>query len=391
VKPSAVTVRRVDPPALADDTMAVVPDVLLPMLWWPDVPVRREVSTPLTALECFVLETALSLGAVTASEFTEVTSLPGQVLGGVAAGLVVAGALRPGGNGYAVVPEVAEPAARERAIVRRSHGAAGFVVLPRHGDVLGMPAAGGWLAEMERRRPRPAVNAPVPRALWGTGRDRFLAERVRAGGVPGMDPTVVAVEAGDDDTPLAASAAEHEMGMCPAYRCRAWVRGLAGDRPSVHAVISAAPAPGAGSPATAGHDPDPADPGAGGTAGPVEVEADLTGADALVRHWMSLAEAIADPLVLRVAWRQLCPPGLEEQVPSGLRRIGPAEWEIPVSGITAAALTARGEDLTRPVGLAVEGDGAAVHIACRFVRREAGDGADHGAGHGGRDDATRAL
>lgn len=379
MKPSAVTVQRVDPPALSDDTMAVVPEALLPMLWWSDVPVRREVRTPLTALECFVLETALSLGAVTATEFTEITSLPGQVLGGVAAGLVVAGALRPGGNGYAVVPEVAGPAARERAIVRRAHGAAGFVVLPRHGDVLGMPAGGGWLAEMERRRPRPAVNAPVPKALWGTGRDRFLAERVRAGGVPGMDPAVVAVDAGDDDTPLAAPAAGHEMGMCPAYRCRAWIRGLPGDRPSVHAVISSMPEPGAGPPpAAAGQAPggaDQADP----AAGPVEVEADLTGAETLVRQWMSLAEAIADPLVLQMAWRHLCPPGLEAQAPSGLRRSGPAEWEIPVTGITAAALTARGEDLTRPFGLAVEGDGQAVHIACRFVRYEAGD------------DATRAL
>lgn len=346
--PLPVTVRRIDLPPEFPEGSTVVADALVPMVWWPDVPVRRNVRVPLSGLDQFVLEAALTLGTVTEQDFTELTALPEQVLHAVAATLVPAGALSRAHDGYVAVPEVANPAVRQRAIVRQRPSTAGFALLPRHGDLLGLPPGGGWPADLRRRRLRPATLAPAPKTLWNTGRDRFLAERLNAGPVPGLDPSFVALAPGTDDPPLLPSTDDHRFGVCPAYRCRATIHGRPGQRPTVNAVFHGATA-------------DPDLPTA-------EVEADLTGADGLVREWMSLADAVAEPVVLRDLWRQVCPPGLEDQPPTEVRRRAPAQWEIPVNGITAAALTARGEDLSRPVGIAVEGDAAIVHVACWFVR-----------------------
>jgi hypothetical protein len=356
-----VRVRRCDPPAVTPETVAVVSDMLLPLLGWRDVPVLREIRQELTALERFVLEMALTLGSVTTEDFTEVVSLPRQVLTAGASRLVGGGALRLGAGSYKVEPEPAAQALREAGIRRQLPATADFVLLPRTGDLLEAPGKKkSWLRQLELTRLVPAARAPVPDELWDQRRSSYLAARVRQRTVALLDTSVVEVPVPDDDPALVAVSDADAAGpvrLCPAYRCRAEVTRDEQGRHTVRAVLHGM---------TRGRR---SKEGSGTPARTVEVPVELTGAEQLVTRWFALAAGMENPDTQQATWREIGPPPTQygrEPFLAAHRR-GPMEWEFPLTGQAARAIAEERRALSRPIGAMLENADAAVSLICSFA------------------------
>ncbi|MDQ1024812.1 hypothetical protein QF035_002394 [Streptomyces umbrinus] len=347
-------VRQVTAPHVEPDTVAVVAEAFLPLLHWRGVPVLRRKPQELTMLERFVLEMGLSLGAVEPADFAEVTSLPATVLAGAAWRLVADGALVPQGAGYGVRPERAAATLERQAVSRLVNSTADFALLPRTGDVLAVAGGGGgWLRDLDQKLIA-GDRAPLPASLVEVHRAAYLAQRVQNGTVAGLGAEVVDVPVPEDDVPLVTGAGQNRAPvLCPAYRCRARVRRTASGDHHVEAVVLGRPRRGA----------------QGDEDATVEIEADLSGADALVNGWLELTGALEFQHVQQAAWRTLGPPSTGHGRPplNSVSRRGPLEWDMHVSGPTANALCAHGRSLTEAMGLAVVGEEAVVELACWFV------------------------
>lgn len=355
-------VRALPPPRYGPDSELVVSQALLPLLACRGIAVMREQRIELTALERFVLELATVLGSVERADFTEITSLPSSVLAGATWRLVSSGTLEPRGTSYAVDPERASAALREEAVTRRVRGQASFALLPRTGDLFSVDEQeGGWLRELEQKV-TPHRLAPLPAALSTASLTDYLAARVRAGDVVGLDRDVVDVVAREDDRPLgepvtsapARGDSEPEVLVCPAYLCHAELReGDAGVQ-VVRAAAFGRPRHGGG----AGKQED------------CEIEVDLSAAHELASQWAVLASALEDPATLRDAWRELIladgAASLVEPL-AGAARNGLGTWALYVDGAAAALLCNQPRPLSEPRGLAVESDEAVVHLTCRFL------------------------
>lgn len=354
-----IRVQRCDPPAITPQTVVVVPDALLPLLGWRDVPVLREVGQELTVLEHFVLEMALTLGTVTAEDFAEVVSLPRQVLAAGATRLIAGGALRLVGDGYEVVPETATRALADQEIQRPMPSTADFVLLPRSGDLLMLPAKKkSWLRQVELARIAPASNAPIPVDLRDQPTSGYLAARIRAGTVTLQDVGVVDVPIPDNDPPLVAQIQRHPGApLCPAYRCRAEVTRDEHGQHTVQAVLHG----------MARRRKKKA--GSGDANGTVEVSIHLTGADHLITEWLSLAARLADPTTQRDAWQKIGPASTTngEQPFHGAQPRGPVEWEFLLTDKAARAVAAERRPLDRPVGLTLSDDEASVQMVGWFA------------------------
>lgn len=354
-----ISVQRCDPPAITPQTVAVVPDALLPMLGWRDIPVLREVRQKLTVLERFVLEMALTLGTVRAEDFAEVVSLPRQVLAAGATRLIAGGALRLVGDGYVVVPETAARALAEEGIRRPMPSTADFVLLPRTGDLLTLPAKKkSWLRQVELARIAPASNAPIPAGLQNQHMAGYLAARIRAGTVTLQDAGVVDVPIPDSDPPLVAQNQRHTGApLCPAYRCRAEVTRDEHGQHTVQAVLHGMTRR------------RKKKAGSGEANGTAEVSIHLTGADHLITEWLSLAAHLAEPTTQRTAWQAIGPAPTThgEQPFHGAQPRGPVEWEFLLTDEAARAVAAERRPLDQPVGLALANDEASVQIVAWFV------------------------
>lgn len=347
------TLRAVTAPQTDPDTAAVVAEALLPLLYWRGVPVRATEPRELTVLERFVLELGLSLGGVRPADFAEVTSLPATILAGATWRLVADGSLVPQQDGWAVAHARAAQTLRRQAVARVTDAAADFVLLPRTGDLLAARgAAGGWLRGLDLKLAA-EERAPLPAALAGVPRAAYLGERVRGGTVAGLGAEVVDVPLPVEDPPLHADAGQPgEPPTCPAYRCRARVRRSPSGDHRVDAVITGRARRGTRQ----------------GDDARVEVEADLSGAEALVATWLELTSALRHHEVQRDAWRVLGPPstGYGRPPMNRVSRRGPVEWNLHVGGAAAAALCDDGRSLTEPMGLAVTGEEAVVEVVCWF-------------------------
>ncbi len=341
-------------------------EAFLPLLCWRDVPVLREVRQELTPLERLLLEMALALGTVDSDAFEEVVSLPRNVLAGGTSRLIAGGALSLIGGELHVVSEVAAGFLEQEAVTRQIESSADFALLPRSGDLLTVAAdrGGSWLRELELKRLAAGTNAPVPRKLWGQRRNRYLADRLRAGTVAGPETDVTAVRQHEDDPPLLPDADPlnrsggdgHRSGVCPAYRCYAEVRRGNSGEYAVHALLHGE---------TSRRRKRP--PGGDQQDVAAEVEVELTGAVGLVESWLELIGALDDPGTLRAAWREIGPPPSSYAGEPRARRTDSAEWEFRLGAAAARAIAEEGRALTEAVGLAIEGEEAAVEVVCRFA------------------------
>lgn len=357
-------VRAVPPPRYGPDAELVVSQALLPLLTWRGIPVLRMQRVELTVLERFVLELALTLGSVEPEEFSEVTSLPSNVLAGATWRLVSSGTLAPRGSSYAVDPERAAAALREEAVTRLVHGQASFALLPRTGDLFAVDEQdGGWLRDLEQKI-APHRQAPLPPALWSASLTAYLGGQVRARGVVGLDRDVVDV-AGREDDPLlgepvpadpARRGGEPGARTCPVYLCHAELR-------QTDAGIQVVRASAFGKPRRGGSAPGPTQPD------DAEIEIDLTAARELAARWGGLAGALDDPETLDNAWVELsaATSASDPIAPlAGARRRGLGTWDLLADGAAATLLCAQPRALSEPRGLAVESDEEVVHLTCHF-------------------------
>ncbi|WP_089154651.1 hypothetical protein [Micromonospora sp. NBS 11-29] len=326
----------VDPPAPpAPGTVAVLPEVLVPIRWWRGVSFERAEPVRMTPLERFVLDMAMTTGLADPDEFFEITNLPGATLLPVAARrLVAAGALTRDGDGYRPLSPGAERAARTRTVYRKRPVGLDVVLLPRTGDLLALDPRSSGLREVERLRPAPAGNAPVPfRLAAGTLADELRA-RLVAGTLAGVDREVTEVPESPSGSPPIS-----RDGWCPAYRCRGELR-VDGDR----------------------HRPVLTLPG-NGKRDPVDLE--LPGADGLAAYWLGLFDALLDPATRARAWDVLL--GWTQRISPRTDRTGPGRWRCSISGTIARRLADQGRNLALPLGLAARGDEAVVEVAIDLV------------------------
>jgi hypothetical protein len=329
---------------------------LLPLLYWRGVAVVREKRQELTVLERFVLEMGLTLGTAEPEDFAEITSLPASALAGATWRLIPSGTFSPRGGSYGVDPEQAAAALEQKAIRRLVRASADFVLLPRSDDLLAVTGRdGGWLRDLAQRLVADQ-QAPLPRPLWTATRAAYLAQKVRAGAVPGLDPDVVDVPVPDQgDSLLVPQAERHDspgLPFCPVYLCRAEIRRT---DTGVHVVDAVA----YGRPRRSGRkDQD----------GTAEVEIDLTGARGLIAGWLELPNALDDPQMLQAVWREVGPPdtGYGRPPLDGAHRRGAAEWDLLVNGTAATELCEQDRPLTQPRGLALETAEVTIHIVCHF-------------------------
>jgi hypothetical protein len=344
-----VKVSRVPVPAVGPETVAIVAEALVPLAHWRGVTVLSLERQELNLLERFVLEMGLSFGTVEPEDFAEVTSLPEHVLAGATWRLVASGALAPDGPGFRVDAERAASVLREAQVPRQVRASASFALFPRTGDLLAVPGEdGGWLRELDQRIATDRW-APLPPDLWKVGRAAYLGQRVREGATKGLSSSVADVPIPDEgDTPLVAPSRgkDSDLPLCPAYRCRAEVRRGPDGGHAVDAVLL-------GRPRRSGDDDEL-----------VTVEANISGATGLVSGWLTLADALETPEIARAAWHELGPS--EKATMAGVRRRGPAEWDLYVAGTVARDLCEEGRFLLEPMGLAITGEEAVVEVACRF-------------------------
>ncbi|MDW5330306.1 hypothetical protein [Plantactinospora sp. KLBMP9567] len=325
-----------DPPAdPAPGTVAVLPEVLVPIRWWRGVPFERATPVQMTPLERFVLELAMTTGRADPDEFFEITNLPGATLLPVAARrLVAAGALARDGDGYRPLSPDAERAARTRTVYRTRQVSLDVVLLPRTDDLLALDPRSSGLREVDRLRPRSAGNAPVPPRLAGSTLADELRARLAAGTVAGVDEETTDVSESATGSPVVSG-----TGWCPVYRCRGELR-VDGDR--YRPVLTL-----------------PGD----GKRDPVSLE--LPGATRLAEYWLGLIDALYDPAVRARAWDALL--GGTQRMAPRTERTGPVRWRCWISGALARRLADRGRNLALPLGLAARGEDAVVEVAIDLV------------------------
>lgn len=357
-------VRAVPPPRHGTDAELTVSQALLPLLTWRGIAVLREQRVELTVLERFVLELALTLGRVEPEEFTEVTSLPSNVLAGATWRLVSSGTLTPYGSSYGIDPDRAAAALREEAVTRLVRGQASFALLPRTGDLFAVDEQdGGWLRDLEQKI-APHRQAPLPPALWSASLAAYLNDQVRARGIAGLDRDVVGVAERDDDPPLgepvpadpARRGGESTVRVCPAYLCHAELRQTDTGIQIVRASAFGRPRRGGSAPGR--KQPDD-----------TEIEIDLTAARELAVRWADLADALDDPETLHNAWLELsADTSVSGTIPplAGTRRRGLGTWDLLADGAGATLLCAQPRPLSEPRGLAVETDEEIVHLTCHI-------------------------
>ncbi|SNT48137.1 hypothetical protein SAMN05421812_10764 [Asanoa hainanensis] len=325
-----------DPPAEpAPGTVAVLPEVLVPIRWWRGVSFERAAPVQMTPLERFVLELAMTTGRADPVEFLEITNLPGATLLPVAARrLLAAGALARDGDGYRPLSPGADRAARTRTVYRKRQVSLDVVLLPRTNDLLVLDPRTSGLRTVERLRFRSAGKFPVPHPLASSTLTDELRARLAAGTVAGI---------GEENTWVKELAARplkiSDDGWCPVYRCRGelWTDG--------DQYRPALTLPGAGS-----RDP---------------VSLGLPGATGLAEYWMGLVNALDDPATQARAWDSLL--GRPERLAPQTERTGPGRWRSRISGAIAVRLAELGRNLALPLGLTGSCEDAVVAVAIELV------------------------
>jgi hypothetical protein len=316
--------RPVDPPP---GVVAVLPEALVPMLWWRGVAMRRAEPVSMTPLERFALELALTTGRAEPGEFFEITGLPGPLLGVAARRLVASRALAPVEGGYVPQSPGAERAARSQTVYEQRHATFDIVLLPRTGDLLTLDPRSSGLRAVELLRPRSVGNAPVPAPLLNTNLADYLRARLRERTVAG---------AGDDITDVAQLATESPRltrnGWCPVYRCQGEIR-HDGDR--YLPVISLS-----------------------GNGGGEPVRLELPGADGLAKRWLALADTVGAPNGWARAWRTIAGP--DDGATPRVERTGPSRWTCRLAGAEARRLAGHGRNLALPIGLAIQDEDTAI-------------------------------
>jgi hypothetical protein len=320
------------PVDLPTGVVGVLPEVLIPMLWWRGIRVLRAAPVSMTPLERFTVELAVTMGRADPEEFFEITGLPGTLLPVAARRLVGSGVLGPSDGGYLPVSPAAEEAMHTQTVYEQRYDSLDVVLLPRTGDVLGLEPRGSWLPDADRLRLRSAGNAPLPADLYGLSLEDHLRARLREGTVAGVDGSVtdVAVVAGQTH-PLGRN------GWCPSYRCRATLR-LDGDQyvPTITLTGRRSKAD-------------------------KELTVTLSGAKGLTGSWLALLDALVDPRLRARIWNTITSRPLH--VAPRAERVGPGRWTCWIGADVARDVAERDRNLALPIGIEVRNEQARAELS----------------------------
>jgi hypothetical protein len=312
--------------------VAVLPEVLIPMLWWRGIRVLRAAPVSMTPLERFTIELAVTMGRADPEEFFEVTGLPGTLLPVAARRLVGSGVLRPSDGGYLPQSPGAEEAMRTQTVYEQRHDSLDVVLLPRTGDMLGLDPRRSWLPDVDRLRLRSAGNAPLPTHLYGLSLEDHLRARLREGTVAGTDGSVTGMATVPDQThPLGRN------GWCPSYRCRATLR-LDGAQYTPTITLTGRR--------------NKADK---------ELTVTLSGANGLARSWLALMDAPVDPRLRARLWSTII--GQPPQVAPRAERTGPGRWTCWIGADAARHVAERDRNLAVPMGIEVRDEQARAELS----------------------------
>lgn len=342
-------------PEAVEGTGLVLRQALVPMQIWHSVPVACTRSRQLSHVEQFLLAAAVELHVVTEEDFEELLGLPKWSLTVLAAGLVRAGALTQSGTACLPTPRSADVLA-DKVLPRWETVPQTFLHLPRTGDLLGLPGAGGgrsgtlagWWAE---KAPTPDVFAPVPESLWDLSRGDVINARLRDGPVPGAPSGAQQVENGaaqesavvlatrsdsaDDDPPVT-------LRGCPAYR---WehIRFAEGRSEGAHLSFELSQRPGRPERDGKGrHWRIPQPPG-------------------LYAYWSGLADQAGRADVFAPAAETLWGRRLADEVGAPVRTTAGSAW-LELSRPAARYLARSGRRLTQPLGLRIDAQDAEIDL-----------------------------
>jgi hypothetical protein len=312
------------------------PWVLLPVLWWRDVPLTEAEPVRLSPLDRFFVEAVTLRGRLDAEEFTTYTGLPGRVFGGLARRLWNLGLVGLA-DGIATPVEDGHRRAAEGTATRTRTVTRDLLFLPHTDDLI---VVEDGLGDFERALPRRVRGrAPLPEGLSGLTRDGLLTDRLAARTIVNLPPQIQGLAAAPTGEPLHAMAGVEggsHIPLVPAIECSITVDHRAGAARALLEVRSHA------KDTSVAVDLGPA-PG---------IIADLYEVDAL----LGTAPAAMEPL------------GIAPRTAGEVRHEGPGRWSVPVTGAEAEALAVKGP-LTTPSGIEIRTDPDRVHLLTRVEPR----------------------
>jgi hypothetical protein len=294
--------------------------VLLPVLWWRDVPLTTTEPVELSPLDQFFIEAVDRRGRLDAREFTMFTGLPGRVFGGLARRLWNLGLVSLS-DGIATSAEDGLRRVSAGTVVKTRTITQDLLFLPHTDDLI---VVEGGLGDFERALPRLVTGrAPLPVGLAGLTRDGLLTARIAAGKVVNLPPQVQGPAMSSVDESVHAMAGDEGralLPLVPAIECSITVDHRM-DTP--RAVL---------------------DVQMQGREAPVAV--DLGSALGVI------ADLDAVEALLGTESAALRPLGLPYQTAGRLRRESPGRWSAAVTGDEARTLAGKGP-LTAPVGIEI--------------------------------------
>jgi hypothetical protein len=300
------------PPDVADEPLVVITEALLPIFNWMDVVVVREVEQQLSAVERFLIETALALGDLDVEDIEELTGLPEEATRRIAGHLCEISVLNAEAGRYTANEDTAWATLAREKIIELREDVLTFLVLPRSGEALAFEHKQGGDGPPQVHRLEPVANAPVPSAYHDATQAAVLRTLLGAAQVGGLPQGVTGMAEPQDDTPV--------PDVCPAYRYAGRLRMRSGKVTARGHLYGE---------------------------GEERVGLDLSLAGRLVDNWLDQAELLHLAGVFRAACAEIGCSADDAKA----RRAGASHWAFQVSAQGAQDIAGRGVRLCRPGGL----------------------------------------
>jgi|GEM_PF-5126760 len=194
---------------LSPNTWVSIEEGILPILFWPDVCLVREVVHQMTFLERLIVEASEEFGEFTVDDIELITGAHARALGTICARLTHFELLHELRSGVYVSRRgnVREALVKE-AIVEERQEQHDFIFLPRTGDLIEVLEGDAWL---KLTKLTPCVQSPVPTEFHDRSFAQVVDEWARTRSCPGVSTSFKSAVT-DDGSKIPK--------LCPAYSCR---------------------------------------------------------------------------------------------------------------------------------------------------------------------------
>jgi hypothetical protein len=318
---------------LSPNTWVSIEEGLLPILFWPDVCVIREVEHQMTFLERLILETSEEFGEFTVDDIELITGAHVRALGTICTRLTHFDLLHELRSGvYVPRSENAREALAKEAFLEQRQEERDFIFLPRTGDLIEVLEGDAWL-KLTKLIPR--LQSPVPTEFHGRSFAQVVDEWVRTRPCPGVSASVKRAVTDDDGSKIAK--------ICPAYSCRgAGIETKSGKTLNVTLFSNSR---------RRGRQRE-------------TVNADLSYASGLVET-LSQATVVCRQNK-RTAMASMLDLSLEDIAEESIESSGPVLWTVSIGEEQASSLARKGTLLAQPGVTMAVSDEWLLNIECRF-------------------------